>query len=66
MSNNFYNRSPDQQAYYAAKRIDAIHFEEDRENEIRRLPCDMRDRVEHYLQLFYHKKQIRGDNNGTA
>jgi hypothetical protein len=54
---NFYNKAADQQAYNLAQRLDKISVEEDRENEIRRLSPDLRDRVEYYLQLFYHKKQ---------
>jgi len=66
MQNNYYNRTPDQQAYHLAKRIDGITAEEEREEELRRIPYDMRDRVEYYMQLFFHKKQKSEANNGRA
>jgi hypothetical protein len=57
----FTAKSLDQQAYHAAQRIDKIPIDEERENEIMRLPHDMRSRVEYYLQIFYHRKQTRGN-----
>jgi hypothetical protein len=59
--NYFLAKSLDQQAYHAAQRIDKITIDEERENELMRLQPDVRNRVEHYLQLFYHRKQSRGN-----